>query len=269
MQTLIKFTLALVVIAVASVAVVAQPNSDLEGSYMYRFEWGGTRVTLKNSGIFTSESSSCTQLTTRSGPYSVSNDVIRFTMQKLTMRSFSDNKEHDLTKRKARKKYLDTDEPFKPESWEIQIVRWGERVYLMNPESFGSFVHAINVGFEPRSVDGYRTYYGAIFLREGDEKKKVAGPPPLPEEFLRDLLPAPIIGTVLSIKPDGRFTLATIDRGSVDRLKPEMSLFPSVSGLVFEAFRVHSVTEHTAEVYVWGDVKVGDKITTRIAGTLY
>ena len=266
MQTLIKFTLALAVIALASAGVAAQQNSDLIGSYLHRFEWGGSRITLKNNGTFTSESSGCTHVTTSSGPYSVANNVLRFTMKKLTLRSYSDNKERDLTKRKERKKYLDTDEPFKPESWELQIVRWGERVYFMNSESFVSFVRAINLGFEPRSVDGYRAHYGVIYLREGDEKTQVTGPPPLPEEFLRELLPAPVIATVLSIKPEGQFTFATIDRGSADGLKKDMELVTTVSNtLVFQAFRIESVTENSAEVYISGDVKVGDKLTTRVA----
>ena len=267
MQKLIKCILTFVVTAAASAGIVAQQqNSDLAGSYLHRFEWGGSRITLKNNGTFSSESSDCTQVRTRSGSYSVANNVVTFTMLKLTLRSFSDDKEHDLTKRKARKKYLDTDEPFKPESWELQIVRWGERIYLMDRELFGSFIQAINRGFEPRKVDGYRTYYGAIYLREGDENRGVDGPPLLPAEFLRDLLAAPVIATILTIKPEGDLIVATIDRGSADGLKQEMELISTVATLpVFQAFRIRSVTENSAEVYIWGEVKVGDRLTTQVA----
>lgn len=266
MQTLIKFVFTLVVTAIASAGVVAQQNSDLVGSYVYRSEFGGGRITLKNDGTFTSQSGGHTEVTTRSGPYSVADNVVRFTMKKLTMHSVSDYKEHDLTKRKERKKYLDTDEPFKPESWELQIVRWGRRIYLMDRELFRSFIEAINRGFEPRAVEGYRTDYGDIYLREGDENKMADGRPSLPEEFLRDLLAAPVVATILTIKPEGRFTVATIDRGSAHGLKEDMELVSTDSTPpVHLAFRIRSVTENSAEVYIWGAVKVGDKLTTQIA----
>jgi hypothetical protein len=201
----------------------------------------------------------------------VEDNVIRFTTIKLTIRSHGEKKEHDLTKRKARKKYLDTDEPFTTDSWELQVVRWGERIYLMNPKVIGSFVEAINLGFEPRSVDGYRTHYGEIYLREGDAIKRVTGPPPLSEEFLRDLLPAPVIVTVLGLKTEGVTTLATIDRGSADGLKQDMWLVPVTPIFSYEPlqpFRIKSVAEHSAEVFVFGDIKVGDQMSTRFADVL-
>ena len=268
MRRLVKLTFPLLLIAVVGVNIRAQQDSRLVGSYFYRFEWGGGRITLKNNGTFTRESGDCTGVTIESGPYSVSNNAIRFTSRKLTMRSFSDNKERDLTKRKERKKYLDTDEPFKPESWELQIVRWDERVYLLDRTAFGSFIQAINLGFEPRSVDGYRAYYGAIFLREGDENKPVTGPPALPEGHLRDLLPAPVIATVLELKGEGGITVATIDRGNADGLKKEMALVPITPTMFYQPYRISSIGEHSAQVNVSGDIKVGDQLTTRVSDVL-
>ena len=80
--------------------------------------------------------------------------MIQLTTLKATIRWNGEKKEHDLTKLKNRKKYLDTDEPFEPFTPRLEIVRWGERVYLMNREWFSSFIGAINLGFEPRSIDG-------------------------------------------------------------------------------------------------------------------
>src|ERR1051325_4399663 len=262
MRTLTKIIFALVIAAIASAEVVAQQNSDLVGSYLFRFEWGGERIVLKNNGTYTSESSSCTQITKQSGTYTVVNNVIRFTTLKFTIRTYDEKKEHDLTKRKARKKYLDTDEPFKTDSWELQVVRWGERIYLMDRGGLESFIEAINLGFEPRSVDGYRAHYGEIYLREGDEAKPVNGPPLLPEELLRDLLPAPVIATVLELKTEGAPTLATIDRGSVDGLKQDMWLVPTTPIFhyqPYQPYRIKSVAEHSAEVFVFGDITVGDQ----------
>src|SRR6185503_15766299 len=102
-------TFMLLLTAVASATVLAQQKSELVGSYLVRHEWGGTRITLKNNGTFTAESGDCTGVTTRYGPYSLSNNVVRFKTVKLTRRSNDSKKEIDLTKRKARKEILETD----------------------------------------------------------------------------------------------------------------------------------------------------------------
>jgi len=254
----------LLLTAVASATVLAQQKSELVGSYLVRHEWGGTRITLKNNGTFTAESGDCTGVTTRYGPYSLSNNVVRFKTVKLTRRSNDSKKEIDLTKRKARKEILETDEPFKPDTRELQIVRWGERLYLLDEEEFGNLIEAINLGFEPRSVDGYRTFYGEIYLREGDENKPAPGLPPLPAEFLHGLLPAPVIATIVEIRKEGENLIATIDRGSADGLRKKMTLVSTLSSFDYRPFWIESLTEHSAQLVVFGDLKVGDQLTTRI-----
>ena len=173
---------------------------DLVGSYLYAFEWGGTRLTLKADGTFIRESSNCTSVFTESGPYNLSDDILRVTVLKFTTRGYGDKKEIDLRKRKARKKLLDTDEPFKSEIHELRVVKWGPRVYLMNEGRFESFVDAINLGFEPRHIERYRPFFGEILLREGDENKDVSGVPLLPGEFLSMLLTEPVVATVMKIE---------------------------------------------------------------------
>ena len=255
----------LLLTAVASATVVAQQKSDLVGSYLVRQEWGGARITLKNNGTFTAESGGCTGATIQYGPYSLSNNVVRFKTVKLTWRSNDSKKQIDLTKKKARKEILDTDEPFTPDSWELKIVRWGERLYLLDEEEFGHFIEATNLGFEPRTVEGYRAFYGEIYLREGDENKPASGPPPLPAEFLHRLLPAPVIATIVEIKKEGENLIATIDRGSADGLRKKMTLVSTIPTLDYRAFWIESLTEHSAQLVVFGDLKVGDQLTTRIA----
>lgn len=265
MRKLTKLTFMLLLTAVASVIVVAQQKPELVSSYLYRHEWGGTRITLKNNGTFTKASGDCTGVTTEYGRYSWSNNVVRLKTVKVTRRSNGSKKEYDVTKLKARKKILDTDEPFKPYSWELHIVSWGERVYLLYADGFRDFIEAINLGFEPRSVDGYRAFYGAIYLREGDENKPAPGPPPLPAEFLRELLPVPVIATIVEIKTEGENQIATIDRGSADGLREKMTLVPTIPTFVYNAFWIKSITEHSANLYVFGDLKVGAQLTTRVA----
>ena len=250
-----------------SPSIVAQENKELVGSYLFRFQWGGTELKLQPNGIFISTSSDCTQVFTSSGSYSVTNNVLTFTTKKLSVRSFSDNKEHDLTKRKNRKKYLDTDEPFKPETWDLQIVRWGQRIYLMDQNALGKFIDAINLGFEPREVDGYRVYYGDFLLRVGDENKAIDGRPSLPQEFFENLLSAPIIATILKFETGN---VATIDRGSEHGLRKGMFLVTlrEESGAYVSDFQPHmiiSVEPTSARVQLMETVAPGAKLTTRIA----
>lgn len=263
---LTRLTFASLLVLVLSLSAFAQKQTDLVGSYLYRFEWGGTELTLNSNGTFKSAFSDCTGITTDYGTYVVSSDSVRLTTLKLTRRGYDEKKEHDLTKGKERKKHLDTNKPFKPETRELQIIRWDARIYLMHRDLFESFIDALNLGFEPREVDGYRAYYGAIFLREGDEGKGVIGPPPLPSEYLTYLLSAPVIATVGEVeKIDDRF-IATIDRGSEDGLRKEMTLVTvDDNDSFYKSQWIISVEPHTARVQIWGDIKVGDKLTTRIA----
>lgn len=263
---LTRITFALFLTLGLALSVNAQENQELVGSYVFRFEWGGTEIKLKPNGTFISYSSSCTQVITSSGPYSVTNNALSLTTTKMWVRSFSDNKEQDVTKRKARKKYLDTDEPFKPETQELQIVRWGQRIYLMDQHGFGKFIEAINLGFEPREVEGYRAYYGAFYLRVGDENKAIEGRPLLPKEFLDKLLSAPVIATIVQIEGG----VATIDHGSEHGLLEKMFLVTvredSAASLpYFQPHLIISVEPTTAKVRLGEGVPLGAQLTTRLA----
>jgi hypothetical protein len=267
---LTRITFALFLTLGLSFSIVAQDNKDLVGSYLFRFEWGGTEIKLQPNGTFVKYSSNCTQVFTSSGPYSVTNNILSLTTKKMSVRSFSDNEEHDVTKRKARKKYLDTDEPFKPETRDLQIVRWGQRIYLMDQDVFGAFIRAINLGFEPRQVDGYRAFYGAFYLRVGDENKAINGKPPLPNEFLDNLLSAPVTATILKLETSGKGSIATIDRGSDDGLRKGMFLVTArdQSGSYLPSYQHHliiSVEPTVAKVEIVEQLTLGAKLTTRIA----
>ena len=250
------------------VSASAQQKHDLVGSYLFRFQWGGSMITLKSDGTHTAESSDCTGVTTEYGPYFLEGDVLHLTTLKITRRGFGDGeKEIDLTKRKARKEHLDTDEPFKITHSELKVVRWGERIYLMSNDALPGFIDAINLGFEPRQVDGYRSLYGFFFLRMGDEAKSAIGAPALPKELLNGLLPKPITGTVVNLEVVDKVTIATINRGSSDGLRKGMSLVKAETSdyYSFQSYSIVSVDDHLARVEVYGEgLKVGDVVTTRI-----
>ena len=263
------FALILAIAAGGSVSAGQTIPNELLGSYLFRFEWGGTRITLKSDSSFTMESSNCTSVFTESGPFSYSEGLLHFTTLKITTRGYGpDEKEIDLTKRKARKKILDTDEPFEPNIFEIRVVKWGERIYLADVKEFESFIGAINLGFEPRSVDGYRALYGQIFLREGDEKKPAGGLPALPTEYLSMLLPEPINATVIGIETINGETIATLDRGSDAGLRKDLTLVLEDENFHFQGYPVVSVTNNSARVRTYDDIKVGDQLSTRIKNVL-
>jgi hypothetical protein len=185
---------------------------------------------------------------------------------KITTKGFGDSKEVDLRKPKARKKLLGTDEPFRPEQFDIRVIKWDQRTYLMDEANFESFVDFINLGFEPRYVETYRPFYGAIYLREGDEKKDVVGAPSLPSKFLSMILGAPVTATILQIETSDNKTIATVDRGSKNGLRKDMTLVTESDNgsLFFRGYWVLSVDEQSAKVQVFDGVKVGDKLTTRV-----
>ena len=185
MRTACKLTSLLILIAGVAIPALAQQSTELVGSYLFRFEWGGTRLTLKHDGTFIKESSDCTGVTTAAGPYSCQNGLCEFTTKKLYRRGYDEKIQHDLTKPKERKRYLDTDEPFTPNRYQLQVIKWEGRIYLMDSREFASFIDAINLGFEPRAVDGYRPLYGYFYLREGDENKSVQGRRHCPMSFWR------------------------------------------------------------------------------------
>ena len=271
---LIRITFALFLTLALSLSIIAQENKELVGTYVFSFQWGGAEIKLKPNGTFSSSSSSCTSVTTSSGPYSVTNNVLRLTTTKMWIRSFSDNKEHDLTKRKVRKEYLDTDEPFKPDTEVLQIVRWGPRIYLMHQKAFGAFIRAINLGFEPRQVDGYRAYYGIFYLREGDENKPIDGRPTLPKELLDNLLSTPVTATIVKFETADKRPVVTIDRGSEDGLREGMYLVTvrENSGSYLADYQPHliiSVEPTTAKVEIMEEVPLGAKLSTRITNVAW
>src|SRR5258705_12042351 len=264
----IALQLSLIILSLTiSVSAQQRVPSELIGSYLFRFQWGGTRITLNSDGTFLKQTSNCTSIYGQSGPYSVSNDRLSLTTLKITVRGFGDDaKEIDLRKRKARKEILETDEPFKPEQSEIRIVRWGPRIYLMSDSYRASFIEAINLGFEPREVDGYRPLYGEILLREGHENKDAVGLPSLPDVFLANLLSAPITATVVSLETANNKTIATINQGSLSGLKVGTILVPESNEDPFDVprYEVLSVSEQSSKVAVFGRIKVAEQLTTRV-----
>jgi hypothetical protein len=88
----------------------------------------------------------------------------------------------------------------------------------------------------------------------------------LPNEFLANLLPAPITATVVKLERVDEKSIATIDRGSADGLINEMPLVQvKPKSFYYDSYWIISVDVHSAKVQVSGDVKVGDQLSTRVS----
>jgi hypothetical protein len=112
---------------------------------------------------------------------------------------------------------------------EFVLVPWGSRRYLVPADDIVGFCNRVNQGREPRSE-----VCGSYLLRDGDEKKEVAGGPELPREFRDYLLARPVEATIVSIgkttiRPsvtswDFKDTQVTLSAGDKQCLKVGMEL---------------------------------------------
>ena len=70
-------------------------------------------------------------------------------------------------------------------SLRLQVVRWGERTYLVHADEIMKLVEGINRGDEPRSGA-----HGWFYLRDGDWERLADGAPELPAAYA-DLIRPP------------------------------------------------------------------------------
>jgi hypothetical protein len=141
-------------------------------------------------------------------------------------------------------------------------VEWGPRTYLVR--DLLKFVNDVNAGIEPRDDE-----WGAAFLRVADWKKPVAGLPPLPAPFSRQLLPAPADGKVTEVKPTRKvppdqesISRATTDLGADNGVFVGMVLWADGAHQPFPA-TVVSVDQTSALVEArWATFKLGQKVTS-------
>jgi len=95
-------------------------------------------------------------------------------------------------------------------------VRWGDRLYLIDPDGIVGFANAVNAGHEPRMKA-----QGVFYLRNGDWNKPVTGGPRLPAAYREYLLAKPIEAEVLGMDDEGNVELSA---GRRQGLLPGMKL---------------------------------------------
>jgi hypothetical protein len=269
---IIKSFLLFVVCLVFTVNLSAQQiltASELAGTYIAGHSFGGSSINLQADGTYSQESGACTMSTKKFGTYYLSDGIVRFTVLKYTGVQFSDeSKETDLLNPEARKEFFDYGDDEQVEPLKIQfsllLVKWGERIYLIDESELRAFSNAINLGLEPRTELLSEPYYGSFFLRESDLQKSVNGKPQLPGEWRTFLLSKPVTAKIVAIDTQVKTQIATINRGSQDGLKVGMKLLVKEQEprLWSREGEILSVEKSTAKVQVV-DLKVGDILNSK------
>ena len=109
--------------------------------------------------------------------------------------------------------------------YDMQIVRWGERIYLIMPNWLNRFTAAVNLGIEPRQrILNSHDLTTRCFLRRGDENKAVVGKPELPEPWISYLKDSQIRAAVTKVELQNQQKTYTVDKGTVDGVKIGMFL---------------------------------------------
>lgn len=142
-------------------------------------------------------------------------------------------------------------------------VRWGERLYLIEPERIVGFANAINAGYEPRT-----TAQGVFYLRSGDFNKPVAGLPKLPAAYREYLLARPVEARVVRLSGPEEDPTFELDAGRGQGLRPGMRLISRDAGYDDEFCKLTlvAVAEDTAKAtgnWVCSDLPAGARATTR------
>jgi hypothetical protein len=150
-------------------------------------------------------------------------------------------------------KYPNNQEGFQGIAPELLPVQWGKRHYLIPLSEMVQFTNAINSGTEPSSLFGGRS--GSFLLKRGDEKKRVAGQPEIPKEYLSYILRKPIHAEISAVQnsrveKSQRITTITINVGSAEGLKQGMELHVHSPSNIYDTARVTTVAEHTAEAII-------------------
>ena len=242
--------------------------NELAGTYISMAQFSSSAITLDSNGNYYDDSTSCTFTTAESGTYVFSDGILRFTIVKYTGKHNGDETEVDLFEPQGRKEIFgySGDEKVEPLKTKFSLipVKWDGRIYLIQDDDLQSFSNAINLGLEPRSTLHSEPYYGAFYIRQGDEKKSVSGKPSLPAEWQSFLLSSPVTVEIIAIEKQGEYQVATINSGSEDGLKVGMKLITEDQKPApwSDIGSVLSVEEKTAKVKVY-DLKVGDSLSTR------
>ena len=197
--------------ALLTQATLGQSKADpakFAGEYVQGHQYGAGKLILRPDGTFneTAGSDDGTNVTT-TGTFQVTEGKLLFS----NLKSIGHRGETELT--------LD---PKDDKDFSMHLIEWSGRVYLLSESDVARFVDAVNLHIEPRNApycwDMYGcSWLGAFYLRKGDEKKKVAGPPPLPQPWRDMLLARPVTARVIKIDKVDKGKFYTESSGTINK----------------------------------------------------
>lgn len=157
-----------------------------------------------------------------------------------------------------------------PKDRKLQVIRWSGRVYLLVENDWESFANAINAGLLPQTQAEGDLYLGSFYRRVGDEAKDVFGRPELPAEKKALILDKPIEVKIIHVQKNRDYEwVAIADKGSRNGLRKGMLFFsPKSESVWLSNGYVRSVSDGTAELVFFSDLKVNDILSTKFGGTI-
>jgi hypothetical protein len=254
----------------------AASTRDVAGEYHFSTRFSGEVISFREDGSYTANASDCTTEYNYSGSYVLRDGVVVVTIKSATKHAHGESESKAVPVPLSDDKESKAGEERAQSSVERYLpVKWGGRSYLIPEDGLLNFCNAVNAGVEPRptrddpNYNPFRddAYFGAFFLRGGDEEKKISGLPQLPEKWQSYLLKSPAEGEVLSFIT-GDEAMVTV--GSRQGLKVGMRLFADSgtkqfwdSPSMWSGLEVISVDETTARVKVYDRIKIGDRVSTK------
>jgi hypothetical protein len=277
MRLILSFMLILMLVLVIPAQAPSESirpigGEELIGTYYWAFSFGQAFLKLEADGKADYRWADCTSGHLGRGTYSIDNGIVAMTHNPSTEKLTSPLviEEPDLAADQEANPPKDVTKKTENQTERLVPVRWGPRLYLIYADGIVEFCNAVNAGVEPRHGKGVGDNdLGVIYLRLGDEEKPATGFPELSKKWQKYLLVEPLRVKVINLQTnsEGRGT-ATIDIGSEDGLQVGMRFSPPKSyryiGFSFmDTFRVMAVSARNAEISVYGDLKIGDTISTK------
>src|SRR5215471_14061657 len=207
------------------VAAADDSKKELIGEYLYSTGFDGASYTIRFDGVYeyVTFSDCCDPVWRESGSYTLRDNLLHFTITTKTLNGYDvlDPKQAAAAYQKV---YGQLSSEVKPgeikTEYDMQVVRWGARVYLIEPDEMKPFVTAVSLGIEPRAQIINLNYSGKFFLRRGDERKAVTGKPALPERWMSYL--SPIRAKVTKIEFKDQKEIYTVNKVTADGVEVGM-----------------------------------------------
>jgi len=260
--------------------LVQTPNlKEFAGRYSYGTWGNGAFYKLFDDGRFeySTFSDCCDPVWKESGTYTFKDEQLHFNISKSTLNNY-DLRDPKQASEAFRKLYDEKDADAKARDfdaeYDLQVIKWGERIYLIEPARLHLFVAAINFGIEPRpEMINNNFLTRKFFLRAGDEDKPVTGKPQLPESLRTYLQDSPLPAAITKIGSQEGERVFLINKGSADGVDIGMAFVgenvePKYDNLLW----VISVDEKSAKLKSFSlsqayQYQLNNTLTTKIVNT--